>query len=245
MATKAQLVEVEVKYDQRTQLVLAKEAPELETLLASVKIADQESLNVANERILAGRKWLKAVDAIMDPVRDATHKAWKAAIKAQDDFKAPVERCLKVLEGAATKFILDARAEAERQQRIKDEQQRKENEANARAAAKDLKKMGAGTEVIEAVKEEIKARPAEAVAPVAEVGAGQSIRILYSAEVTDMQAFLKYLVTDNRLMILFSMSQPIKKAIESVLRDEATAMKDKYEVPGTRLIKSASGSWRG
>lgn len=245
MSAKPQLVEIEVKYDKSTQLALAKEAPDLETLLSSVKIADQETLNIANERILAGRKWLKAVDAIMDPVRDATHKAWKAAIKAQDDFKAPVEYALKRIEGIATKFIMDAQAEAQRQQRIKDEQQRKENEANAKAAAKDLKKMGASAEVIASVKEDIKARPAEAVAPIAEKAAGQSVRILYSAEIVDFPAFLKYLVTNDRLMILFSMSLPLRKAVESELRSEASAMKEKYDVPGTKLIKSASGSWRG
>jgi len=87
--TNIQSVEVEVRYDRTNQSQLAKQAPQLSTELASIQIQDQQSLDSANQLIMSCDQWLKAVDRIMDPVRDATHKAWKAAIGAQDECGLP------------------------------------------------------------------------------------------------------------------------------------------------------------
>jgi hypothetical protein len=245
MATRAGTVEVDVRYDRANQMQLATQGTKLSREVANLKIEDQASVDRANEIILRCKQWIESVDRIMDPVRDATHKAWKAAIKAQDEFKEPVLKPMAQLKAAVTKFIVDAQAEADRKQRLADEEQARLNRAEAKRVAEELEALGATKAEIKEAKQEIKATPAPTVAPVAETSAGQSIRMLYSAEVTDMRAFIKHLAEDEYLLTLFWYSQSFKKAVESELRGEATHRKDKYSIPGTRLIKTPSGAWRG
>lgn len=237
-------VEIDIRFDRAPQVALAQEVPELSQQLSICKITDQSSLNRASQVIIAAGDWLKAVDRIMDPVREACHKAWKAAIAAQDEFKAPVERPLKILKAAAAKYVADAQAEKERKQREADEEQRKKNEADAKALAADLKKMGVSKQEIAEAKQEIKATPAPVVESEAVAPSGMSGRMLYSAEVTDLKAFLTHLVSDQYLLTLFGYSATFKKAIESELRGEASKRKDAYSIPGTHLVKTPSGAWR-
>lgn len=238
-------VEIEVRYDRTNQLELSRRAGELSSDLCGVIISDQQSLELANELIRAGEQWLKSVDAIMDPVREATHRAWKAAIKAQDDFKAPVAGPLAVLKSNATQFVVNAKAEVERKQREAEAEQRRKNDAEAKRVAAELKALGASPSEIKAAKEEVKAVAAPIVQPTVETPTGQSIRTLYSAELVSLPDFITYLLTDQTLLRIFSASEVIKKAIETELRPDAVRMKDKYLVPGTKLVKKSSGSWRG
>lgn len=243
MATPA-LVDVQITYDKSPQSELAQRVPELSDDLVSCAVTDQASLNRANALIISCNEWLKAVDRIMDPVREATHKAWKMSIAAQEEFKSPVERPLKVLKAAAAKFIADAEVEKQRRQREADEEQRRMNEAEARRTAKALKEMGATKAAIQEVKEEIRATPAPVIQPMAEVAQGMSVRTLYSAEITDLKVFIGHLASDPYLLTLFGYSAAFKKAVESELRGEAQKRKDAYHIPGTKLVKTASGAWR-
>lgn len=238
------LVDVQITYDKSPQSELAQRVPELSDDLVSCQVTDQSSLNRANALILSCNEWLKAVDRIMDPVREATHKAWKMSIAAQEEFKAPVEKPLKALKSAAAKFIADAEAEKQRKQQEADEEQRRLNEAEARRTAKVLKDMGASKDQIQDAKEEIRATPAPIVQPKAEVAQGMSVRTLYSAEIVDMKVFLAHLAHDPYLLTLFGYSAALKKALESELRGEAQKRKDTYSIPGTKLVKTASGAWR-
>jgi hypothetical protein len=230
--------------------------------VTGIKITDQQSVNRANELILACKQWIESVDRIMDPVRDATYKAWKAAIKAQDEFKEPVLKPMAALKVAVTTFIVAAEeetarkkaaaeAEQRRKQEAADAEQRRLNAIEAKRVAEELEALGASKAEIREAKAEIKAVAAPIVevvpvaAPAVEVSAGQSIRMLYSAEVTDMAAFLKHLAQDNFLLTLFAYNQTFKKAIESELRGLASDRKEKYDIPGTKLVKTPSGAWRG
>ncbi len=244
MATPA-LVEVQIKYDKSPQSELAERVPELSEDLTSCIVKDQTSLNRANSLIQSCNEWLKAVDRIMDPVREATHKAWKMSIAAQEEFKAPVERPLKALKAAAAKFIADAQAEAERKQREADAEQRRLNAAEARRTAKILADMGASKTQIQEVKEQIRDKEAPTIQPRAEAAPNMSVRMLYTAEITDLKQFLTHLAQAPYLLSLFGYSATFKKAIESELRGEATKRKETYKIPGTKLVKTPSGSWRG
>lgn len=237
-------VQVDISFDRAPQVALAQRQPQLSEQLLACKITDQLSLNHASKHIQLAVEWLKAVDRIMDPVREATHRAWKSAIAAQDEFKAPVERPLKMLKALAAKYLADVEAEKQRKQREADEEQRRKNEADARSMAADLKRMGASKEEIADVRQEIKATPAAVVQAEAAAPSGMSSRMLYSAEIVDMKAFLTHLVSDQYLLTLFGYSASFKKSIESELRSEATNRKDKYDIPGTRLVKTPSGAWR-
>lgn len=241
----AGLVEVEVRYDKGTQAELAVRAPQLAEQLSTIHITDQGSLDRANELILVGKQWVDSVDLIMDEVVKATHSAHKSAIKLSNDFKAPVLKPLNVLKAAVTAFIVRAQEEARRKQEAADAEQRRLNEAEARRVAAELKSLGASKAEIKEAKIEVKATPAPVVAPIVEVSSGQSIRTLYSAEVTSMGEFLKHVANDPYLLTMLSYSSAFKKAVESELRGEATKRKEQYSIPGTKLVKTASGAWRG
>lgn len=238
------LVEVDVRYDRGTQSELAARVPDLSSQLSLVQVTDQASLDHLTEQIRAAEQWLKAVDRIMDPVRDATHKAWKASIAARDEFVSPVEKPLKIAKIACANFVAAAREEAARKQRERDEEQRKKNEAEARRVAFEMKSVGASKVEIKEAKSVVLAAVAPTVSPKVELPTGMSSRMLYSAEITDLAEFLKYIVTDNYLLTLFGYSATFKKSIESELRGEATKRKEAYKVPGTKLVKTPSGAWR-
>jgi hypothetical protein len=238
-------VEIQVNYDRTDQTKLAVRAGQLSADIAGVIITDQYSLELANVMILAGNDWLKAVDRIMDPVRDATHKAWKAAIKAQEDFKGPVERPLAALKTAATRFVVAAQEATARIQAEKDAEQIRKNLAEAKRVAAELKALGASKAEIKEAQLEVKSVVAPTVQPEAVAAGGQSIRMLYSAEITDMKVFIKHLANDEFLLTLLGYSQSLKKALESELRGEAIKRKETYSIPGTKLVKTPSGAWRG
>jgi len=71
------------------------------------------------------------------------------------------------------------------------------------------------------------------------------LRTYYSVELESLEAFLRYLLTDRTQLIMFAQSNKFKEAVETELRSEASRLKDKYSIPGTRLVKKASGAWRG
>jgi len=244
-AAKAGIVEVKISYDRANQTQLAAQAPELSRRLTTIKITDQADIDRANEIILHCKQWIDSVDRIMNPVRDATHKAWKAAIKAQDEFKEPVLKPMAALKVAVTNFIVAAEEEKKRKQAAADAEQDRLNRIEAKRVIDELKALGATKAEIREAREEINSVVAPIIAPAVEASGGQSIRMLYSAEVTDMKVFLKHLAEDEFLLQIFKYSQGFTKAVESVLRDEATNRKDKYSIPGTKLVKKPSGTWRG
>jgi multidrug efflux pump subunit AcrA (membrane-fusion protein) len=237
------VVDVEIKYDRSSVNELVKRAPELADQL-SLRPTDQFSLNTLGEFIRAAKDWIRAIKANQDPVCEATDKAHKAAVRARKELLSPVEAPLELAERAAAQFVANVRAEQERKQREAEEEQRKLNEAEARRTAKVLKDMGASKDQIQEVREEIRATPAPVIQPKAEVAQGMSVRTLYSVEVTDLKAFVAHLAQDPYLLILFGYSATFKKAIEGELRGEASKRKDQYDIPGTKLIKTASGAWR-
>lgn len=238
------LVEVDVRYDRGTLAELAQQIPELSTQLSEVKVVNQESLDLLTERIRAGEQWVKSIDLIMEPVRLATHKAWKASLEARDELVSPVEKPLKAAKTICVNFIAAAREEAARKQREFDEEQRKKNEAEAKRIAFEMKTVGASKAEIKEAKTSVLATAAPMAAPKVEVSAGMSQRMLYSAQIVDLKAFLQHIVSDSYLLTLFGYSGAFKKAIESELRGEATKRKDAYRIPGTKLVKTPSGAWR-
>ena len=238
------VVDVEIKYDRSSVNELVKKGPELAEQL-SLRPTDQRTLNTLGEFIRAAKDWIRAIKANQDPVCEATDKAHKAAVRARKELLAPVEGPLELAERAAAQFIANVRAENDRKQREAEEEQRRLNEAEARRTAKVLKEMGAPAEQIREAKEEIRATPAPVVQPRAEVAQGMSVRMLYSAEITDLRQFVAHLAQDQYLLTLFGYSQTFRKAIETELRGEAQKRKEQYLIPGTRLVKTPSGSWRG
>ncbi len=244
-AAKPGVVDVQVSYDRASQSQLAVQVPNLTRQLSEIELTDQASVDRANEIILRCKQWIESVDRIMDRVRDATHKAWKAAIKAQDEFKDPVLKPMAALESAVTNFIVEAQQAARRKQEAADREQERLNRAEAKRVADELSALGATKAEIKQAKAEIKSTAAPVVEPIAEASTGQSVRMLYSAEVVDMKVFLKYLAGDEYLLQLFKYSQSFRKAVESELRGEATNRKDAYSIPGTKLVKTPSSAWRG
>lgn len=256
-------VEIEVRYDHSSQIELATTSMPLAEQLerATLALKDQESLDHLNHLIQIGRDWLKAADAVLDPVRDATHKAWKASIKAQDDFKGSVEAVVKKAQDEATKFVVAAREAAARQQAILDAadrkkqaeldaEQRRANEVEAKRVADELKNAGASREVIREAKAEVLATPAPAVAPSTVTPAivtsgGQSVKTYYRAEITDMGELLKHFIQEPRWVLLLQSMDSIRKAIETELSAEATKLKERYCIPGTKLVKHNGSAYGG
>ena len=245
MPTKApaNAVKVEVRYDQSEQTKLATLGPKLVKQLQSVEIKDQATLDRLAEFVLAADAWIKGVEDIMDPVRKATHDAWKASIKAADDFMGEVVTARQLAKQSINRYIVAAREAADKKQRDLDAAQARINQQNADAQAKLAKKAGADTEAIKEVRTAALAAPAPLAAPKATAPKGMKTpSLLYRGKITNMRAFVSGLLTDGTMFNLMLKSEGVIGALESELSKLTTMQKDAFSFPGVELVKKYSGT---
>jgi hypothetical protein len=243
MAIAKTKVDVEVKYEKSAQVALAKTAPTIAKQLQSVTIRDQVTLDRAAEFVKAADEWIAAVDAIMDPVREATHAAWKAAIKAQTDFKADVEPFRVALKQAINRFIADRNEQARQKQLQIEADQRKINEQNAQKQAKLAQKAGADATTVQEVRNQVLATPAPIVSSTVAAPKGFATpRTIYGAKIVNPRKFIEGLLKDGTMFNLMLKSDNVIDALESELRKLAGMQKEAFEFPGVELTKKAAGT---
>lgn len=237
--------EILIKYDPPEKNELAKQSSPLAERMAGAKITNQETLDAAVELKRAGQSWIEKWDLIFNPLREATHKAWKLAVSTQDDGKREVELGVRMLGSKITGYLEQKRREDEEKQRKLDAEQARINKENADKQAALAKKAGADKETIKDVKQTVLSTAAPTVAPSVEKPKGVSISYRWDIEIEHMGKFLAAIAVDKTLLAIFVGSEPIKAAIKTEFRKLAVQQKEGFKIAGARAFKKPISSDRG
>lgn len=167
-----------------------------------VKVNTDRDREAAEALIVTGSAYLKRVDAeLMEPQRDIKRAVDKAMKGYKEKFIAPVERAVDHLKRQVSTFLVE-------QDRLREEQQRTENEAAERAAEKERARLaGLAKRTKNPEKKEALEQQAAAVFAVpvivdkAHGGEGIGYRDDVEVEVLDLRAFAAFVVnsTDSPL----------------------------------------------
>lgn len=200
----------------------------------------------------------KRIEAHYKPVIDAAHKAHKATIAARDEHLTPLGPVESMLRSKVGAYQLAERKRVEEEQRKAYEAQRKA-EAEARAAEERARQEAEAKRAAEAfdaacdgdeekakevlaapVKVEPVAVPRVVMAPVKPAAqvAGLSSREVWSAEVVDLDALLKF--CGENPAIGRTLIQPNLSTLNALARAEKAALK----IPGVRAVSSVSTAVR-
>lgn len=215
---------------------LTSQQQEMEVLAASVVIKTPEQLEGAVDVTKEIKSYKKAVKDYWDPLCDNAYKTWKALTGRRKEFLDPAEKAEK-----AHKLAIGRYHEAERKQKAAEMKKRQEAERKAAeekrlAEVEEMQDMGE----LEAA-DHIAQQPLD-VKPVVEATQteveGLSVSYRYSAEVEDLEKFLKFMVAEPRFRYLIK-DFPMKE-----LNKLAVAQKEMFDIPGVKLVKKAIPSIR-
>lgn len=206
------------------------------------QIETQDELDKLTAYIAAGEKVVEEWDGLMNPVREATYKAWKEAVKVQDGEKKPLVDLIAKAKRVRANAVLAAEQSRIARQAELDARQ---NAINAELAKKEAElaiSAGADPETVEVVKQEALTRPAPvAEAPLEAAGFRQPVW-LYSCEVEDLAVLFQTLAQNKFLFDIAAKSANVHAALASAFRPLATASKDGFSVPGLKLVKRPQGT---
>jgi len=221
MATEAQ--------DKITEV--AQEWPETASALT---VSDTGSYE-AGALLLKGIKALKAeADEVFDETIKAAHTAHKAAVAMKKKVVEPLDKAKRIISGKMGEY-------QEQLERVRREEQRRlEAEARAReeeqrlaeaAAAEAAGDAALADEILDMEPETLPVPIAQDHAPKVE---GVAVRTLYSAEVVDKGALVKYISANESLHYL------IKTFDTAALNQMARSQRQAFKLPGCRLVKKKS-----
>ena len=213
-----------------------------------LRIYDEASrLNVGAFAIEA-RKIRKDLFEKFDPIRAKAHEAYQEALKLNKEILGPVDEAIKVADGEIAR-------DHQEQERIRLEQQRRLREAEearareeARLQQEELDRQHAlqieaelealPVETPREVVAEICERAAPEVMPIyaptpvvprTEQATGISVRMAWSAEITDLRRLCKEIAEGRQPTSLV-------EANMSALNRMASALKEGFSIPGVRAV---------
>ena len=215
---------------------LAAEQEAIETLANAVVIENAAELEVVVEETKRVKAYKKAVKEYWDPLCDNAYKTWKALTGRRKEFLDPADKAERAQKDAIARFHEAERVAKAAEMKKRQEAEQKAAEERRLAEVEEMQDMGD----LEAA-DHIASQPLE-IAPVVEAVMsevkGMSVSYRYSAEVEDLEEFLKFLVKESRFRYLIK-DFPMKE-----LNKLAVAQKEMFDIPGVKIIKKATTSIR-
>ena len=192
-------------------------------------IYDQESANAGGLVLASIKAYKKRVQQVMDPIVQATHKAWKVAVAQRDGLLEPAVQAEQTVKQRLTAW---EQAEEARRKQVQEAMQREARQEAARqhaTQARILEEQGQ-TAAAEAVRQ----APAPVVftppPPPAPRVQGVGFRDQWSAHVTDLRKLVEAVARGDQALDLL---QPNQTALNKL----AVALKDHLNVPGVEAKK--------
>lgn len=237
---------------------LEQEGSELVVRIGALEVVSETSFQEMAEYARHCRRGEKAVDEVMDPIRESAHRTWKVAVERQKMLKAPFvagreiadhrmgvyqaeqERRRKAAEEA--RRIEQERLEAEARKealRLEEEARRAAEEATLAVAiqAEEQGDAAAAEQILEqpvfvapVLPRPVFAPPVQVAVPQAQ---GVSFRSVWSAEVYDLRMLVRA-VADGRV--------PLNAiaADMTVLNGVARSLKGNMAYPGVKAVEKRS-----
>lgn len=205
-----------------------------------VQVAEELAPVVNVEQHTAALKLLVNVMAAENRVKDAfrepkkkAHEAHKAITALEKSLLDPIQEARKTISGKCTAFEEEERRAAQKiQEALRAEAEaRQQQQRELDAAMSDTPE-----EAEDALTRPLAPPPVAAVAPLVGKVAGLSTRQTWTAEVTDMAAFVRWCVSSGSLYML--------AVNEVMLNTRARAEQDHLNIPGVRAVRKLSHARR-
>lgn len=221
--------------------VIEKEINDVVVQANSFQIKTQEDYDKVSVFLVGVKNLIKKVGEAFDPVCDAAHKSWKVAVAQRKEQLDPLEQAEKIIKYRATEFLIEQnriREEAERKAREEAEsaERKRKAELEAQAARHEANGNIEKAEQRRELAEQVFIAPRPVVANVIKAE-GQSLKEVWSAEVTDLHALIKA-VAEGRAPITLVMAD------QSALNKQAKATKNAFPIPGVRFFSTKQMSVR-
>lgn len=203
----------------------------------AITITDNASYTAAGELVKEVVAMRKRVQDHHKPIKDAAHKAHKAAIAAEKELLKPLEQAEQWLKSEMTKWQREQARLAEMERRRLEAEQKEREEEQRLALAAEAEQQGASQEVVDEILETPLPQAPIATPVTTEMVEGISTRTLYSAEVTNLKVLCLAIGMGK---VSESLVQPNMVALNGMAR----SMRDGFNVAGCKLVKTDSMSVR-
>lgn len=187
----------------------------------------------AAERLQALAALRKAAEDHHGPVIAAAHAAHKAALAAQKKIVGPIEAAEAIVRGAMSAYATAQRQLEEERVRLALEAEATRKKAEAAEAARVARSLGASTEEIRAIRQEIREAPSTIVARPSVVSArGVAAIEKWEFEVIDLGALIGHVAkTPAHRNALVANLTFIRKLVD--------AQREHFSMPGVRVTRTA------
>jgi hypothetical protein len=196
------------------------------------KVRNVDEHAEALERVKTLRAGEKRIAEHFEPTRKHLDAAKKELLAFRDGLVGPIAEARTIYDGKAQEYEHEEQRKAQEEERRLQELARKREEDRKLYEAIDAEEAGdkAGAE---AILEEPVTVPTVRVAPAVAQVEGVSTRTLWSAEVHDVKACLKFMLERDEWAATLGR---LKDVLETVLRPMATAQRDGLRIPGVRAV---------
>jgi len=208
--------------------VVEKEAMSLVTQANAIVISDNASYKTAMDMLPKIKVARKVVKNVFGSVADQAYKAWKAAKDVYNKFEAPLVEAETRLKNDGGKWQYEQQQKADEERRVLEARKEEREEERQKKLAKELAKSGQ-KELAKAVLEQpIVVAPIEVKSEPPKVE-GVSFRENWKAEVIDLKALAKYVLSNPSMINLLLPNMP-------ALNSMAKGMKANMSIPGVKVV---------
>lgn len=197
-----------------------------------LEISDQPSVEMAAGHLQAIADLQREADKIFDPIISKAHQTHKEALAQKKNVTAPLDKAEQIIKSKLSAYTQE-------QQRIRLAEERRLREEAEREAALEREReieaaesLGASAEEVQALTEAPLVRRPVVVAPPPKQ-TGFSARETWKAEVTDLDALVKYVASRPELSNLLAANMPAINAL-------ARSMRGALRIPGVRVFSESN-----
>jgi hypothetical protein len=214
----------------QVETALKAEVAKLPAVILTITTAEQHA--TACEAVKLRKEFIKDAHTKLDPVCDTTYRAWKSATALRAGIIDPVEAEVKKLGGAIIAYDNEQRRKADEIERLKAEAARKAEE-EARAAVDFAMPWDdvAPVDVVARVQEAVAKVEQSVQIPQAVAGVSTKFKP-WAARVTDMEKFLKFVITSKRYELVAPDMPQLNTLAKKLTESMATA------IPGTEAFRA-------
>ena len=203
----------------------------------TIAITNQQTYNDAAEFVVHIVGLRKRIVEHHAPIKTATHKAHKEAVKAEKKLLDPLAQAETIIKRALSAWDTEQDRLRREAQRKLDEAQRKTEEQAQLDLAMEAEESGATEETVTEILETPVVAPAIVAAPTFQKASGVSTRQTWKAEVVDIKLLCKAIAEG---WVAPNMVQANMVALNQMAR----AMKQSFNVPGCKAVPENSVSVR-
>ena len=196
-------------------------------LAEHVDVTDQPSVDMAAGHLQTITDLQREADSVFDPIISKAHQTHKEALAQKKNITAPLDAAEKIIKTKLAAYVQE-------QQRIQLAEERRLREiAEAEAAGEREREieqaelLGASADEVAILTEAPLARRPVVVAPTVKQ-TGFSARESWKAEVTNLEALVKYVATRPELSNLLAANMPAINAL-------ARSMRGALQIPGIKV----------